>query len=50
MESILEVKDLKKIYGAFTAVKGVNFDIREGEIFSLLGPNGAGKTTTISML
>ena len=47
---ILEVKDLVKKYGEFTAVKGISFDIREGEIFSLLGPNGAGKTTTISML
>jgi ABC-2 type transport system ATP-binding protein len=50
MESILDVKDLKKNYGDFAAVKGITFDIKEGEIFSLLGPNGAGKTTTISML
>ena len=50
MESILEVKDLKKNYGDFAAVKGITFDIKAGEIFSLLGPNGAGKTTTISML
>jgi ABC-2 type transport system ATP-binding protein len=50
MTAILEVKDLVKKYGDFTAVKGISFDIREGEIFSLLGPNGAGKTTTISML
>ena len=50
MESILEVKDLKKNYGDFAAVKGITFDIKEGEIFSLIGPNGAGKTTTISML
>jgi ABC-2 type transport system ATP-binding protein len=50
MESILEVKDLKKNYGDFAAVKGITFGIKEGEIFSLLGPNGAGKTTTISML
>jgi ABC-2 type transport system ATP-binding protein len=50
MESILEVKDIKKNYGDFAAVKGITFDIKEGEIFSLLGPNGAGKTTTISML
>jgi ABC-2 type transport system ATP-binding protein len=50
MNSILEVKQLVKKYGDFTAVKGVSFDIKEGEIFSLLGPNGAGKTTTISML
>jgi ABC-2 type transport system ATP-binding protein len=50
MPSILEVKDLVKKYDDFTAVKGITFDIKEGEIFSLLGPNGAGKTTTISML
>ena len=50
MDSILEVKDLVKNYGDFTAVKGISFDIKDGEIFSLLGPNGAGKTTTISML
>ena len=50
MPSILEVKNLVKKYGDFTAVNGVSFDIKEGEIFSLLGPNGAGKTTTISML
>ena len=50
MPSILEVNHLVKKYGDFTAVKGVSFDIKEGEIFSLLGPNGAGKTTTISML
>ncbi|HSJ90220.1 MAG TPA: ATP-binding cassette domain-containing protein [Anaerolineales bacterium] len=48
--SILEVTNLCKQYGDFTAVKGISFDIKEGEIFSLLGPNGAGKTTTISML
>ncbi|MBK9923935.1 MAG: ATP-binding cassette domain-containing protein [Anaerolineales bacterium] len=47
---MLEVKDLVKKYDDFTAVKGITFDIKEGEIFSLLGPNGAGKTTTISML
>lgn len=50
MPNILEVKDLEKNYGDFKAVKGISFDIKEGEIFSLLGPNGAGKTTTISML
>jgi ABC-2 type transport system ATP-binding protein len=50
MPPILEVKELVKKYGDFTAVKGISFDIQEGEIFSLLGPNGAGKTTTISML
>ena len=50
MPNILEVKNLVKKYGDFTAVKGISFDIKEGEIFSLLGPNGAGKTTTISVL
>ncbi len=50
MSSILEVQNLVKNYGDFQAVKGISFNIEEGEIFSLLGPNGAGKTTTISML
>jgi linearmycin/streptolysin S transport system ATP-binding protein len=50
MPAILEVKNLVKKFDDFIAVKGVSFDIQEGEIFSLLGPNGAGKTTTISML
>jgi ABC-2 type transport system ATP-binding protein len=50
MPSILEARNLVKNYGDSPAVKGISFDIEEGEIFSLLGPNGAGKTTTISML
>ena len=50
MAPILEVRDLVKKYGDLVAVKGISFDIHEGEIFSLLGPNGAGKTTTISIL
>ncbi len=50
MPPILEVHNLVKNYGSFNAVKGISFEIQEGEIFSLLGPNGAGKTTTISML
>jgi len=50
MPPILEVRNLVKKFGDFTAVNGISFDIQEGEIFSLLGPNGAGKTTTISML
>jgi ABC-2 type transport system ATP-binding protein len=50
MSAILEVHNLVKKYGDFSAVKGVSFEINEGEIFSLLGPNGAGKTTTISVL
>lgn len=50
MPPILTVQKLVKNYGSFNAVKGISFEIQEGEIFSLLGPNGAGKTTTISML
>ena len=50
MPSILEARNLVKKYGDFTAVNGISFEIKAGEIFSLLGPNGAGKTTTISML
>ena len=50
MPPILEVNNLVKKYAELTAVKGISFDIQQGEIFSLLGPNGAGKTTTISVL
>jgi ABC-2 type transport system ATP-binding protein len=50
MPPIVEVKNLVKKYGDFTAVDNVSFTIEEGEIFSLLGPNGAGKTTAISVL
>jgi len=46
----VEVKDLYKKFGKFTAVDHINFYIPEGEIFGLLGPNGAGKSTTIRML
>jgi ABC-2 type transport system ATP-binding protein len=47
---IVDVKGVIKRYGSFTAVKGVSFQVKRGEIFGLLGPNGAGKTTTIEML
>jgi ABC-2 type transport system ATP-binding protein len=50
MKSIVVVKNMVINYGDFTAVNGISFDVKEGEIFSLLGPNGAGKTTTISIL
>ena len=49
-EYAVEVVNLTKRFGDFTAVDGVTFDIRRGEIFGFLGPNGAGKTTTIRML
>jgi ABC-2 type transport system ATP-binding protein len=48
--SAIEVKDIVKRFGDFTAVKGVSFSVEEGEIFGLLGPNGAGKSTLIRML
>ncbi len=48
--NILEVKGLKKSFGNFEAVKGIDFTVKKGEIFGFLGPNGAGKTTTINML
>lgn len=47
---IISVKDLQKKYGDFEAVKGISFDVHEGEIFGLLGPNGAGKSTTLEII
>ncbi|MEO6456478.1 MAG: ABC transporter ATP-binding protein [Ginsengibacter sp.] len=46
----ISVKNLKKNYGAFEAVKGISFDVYESEIFGLLGPNGAGKSTTLEII
>eukprot|EP01136_Pigoraptor_vietnamica_P021680 Opistho-1_new@72075 len=48
--SIIKVNNLVKKYGDFTAVKGISFEVKEGEIFGLLGPNGAGKTTTLEII
>jgi len=48
--SLIEVNGLKKSYGDVHAVRGVDLEIAQGEIFSLLGPNGAGKTTTVEIL
>lgn len=47
---VIEVKDLRRSYGNFEAVKGISFTVYEREIFGLLGPNGAGKTTTLEMI
>ena len=47
---IISVRDLKKKYGDFEAVKGISFEVKEGEIFGLLGPNGAGKSTTLEII
>jgi len=49
-QSIITVKNLVKNYGDFKAVKGISFEVFEGEIFGLLGPNGAGKTTTLEII
>jgi ABC-2 type transport system ATP-binding protein len=46
----IEVHDLRKTYGDFEAVRGIEFGVRRGEVFGLLGPNGAGKTTTVEIL
>lgn len=48
--NILEVKDVKKRLGKREIIKGISFNVKEGEVFGFLGPNGAGKTTTIRML
>ncbi len=49
-EKIIQVRDLVKNYGSFQAVKGISFDVYEGEIFGLLGPNGAGKSTSLEII
>jgi ABC-2 type transport system ATP-binding protein len=48
--SAIDVRDLRKSYGSYQALRGISFHINEGEVFGLLGPNGAGKTTTIEIL
>ena len=50
MSNIIEIKELKKSYGANTVLKGINLAVHEGEIFALLGANGAGKTTTLECI
>lgn len=47
---IIDVQNLVKNYGNFQAVKGISFQVNEGEIFGLLGPNGAGKSTTLEII
>jgi ABC-2 type transport system ATP-binding protein len=47
---IISVEELVKHYGSFKAVKGISFQVHEGEIFGLLGPNGAGKSTTLEII
>ncbi len=50
VEMMIDVENLKKRYGDFTAVDGISFCVGKGEIFGLIGPNGAGKTTTLRVL
>jgi ABC-2 type transport system ATP-binding protein len=50
MPAAVTVDDLRKSYGQIEAVRGISFDIEQGEVFGLLGPNGAGKTTTVEVL
>src|SRR5689334_16445563 len=48
--AVIRVRDLRVTYGAVEAVRGVSFEIVQGEVFGLLGPNGAGKTTILETL
>lgn len=50
MTALLKVEDLKVAYGKIEAVKGISFEVNEGEIVCLVGTNGAGKTTTLRTL
>ena len=50
MDHPIQVENLEKTYGTFKAVKGIDFEVRAGEVFGLLGPNGAGKTSTVEIL
>jgi len=50
IDPVIVAKDLRKKYEDITAVNGISFEVRRGEVFGMLGPNGAGKTTTIEIL
>src|SRR5678815_2151962 len=50
MPAAIVARDLRKSYGGVEALRGVTFEVAEGEVFGLLGPNGAGKTTTVEIL
>ena len=50
IDPVIVAKDLRKKYEDITAVNGISFEVRRGEVFGMLGPNGAGKTTTFYMI
>lgn len=50
LETVISVKDLEKVYGNHSVLKGISFEVERGSVFSLLGENGAGKTTTVHIL
>lgn len=50
MLNAIQVHGLRKSYGDFEALRGIDFEVSPGEVFGLLGPNGAGKTTTVEIL
>jgi ABC-2 type transport system ATP-binding protein len=49
-DSVISIRGLRKSYGDFEAVRGIDLDVQAGEVFAFLGPNGAGKTTTVEIL
>jgi ABC-2 type transport system ATP-binding protein len=49
-DAIISVQNLTKTFGDFTAVNGISFEVKRGEVFGILGPNGAGKTTTLEII
>jgi ABC-2 type transport system ATP-binding protein len=49
-DSVISIRDLRKSYGDFEAVRGIDLEVQRGEVFAFLGPNGAGKTTTVEIL
>ena len=49
MDPILKVEGLHVYYGSIHAIKGISFDVREGEVVTLIGANGAGKSTTLNL-